>query len=120
MIVPSLLKRWKRLESGLDLSAEAFLTLSKRFKKQTKAWMRADKAAQQTRQINPEAMDIYDTAKEKGMRNVFIRLISHSSLLLAPSRAMIQQQLISEESGDLSIHGQTSWISCGLKIQEMQ
>ena len=33
---------------------------------------------------------------------------------------MIQQELISEESGDSSVHGQTSWIACGLKIQEMQ
>ncbi|KAH9019848.1 hypothetical protein EDB84DRAFT_1441988 [Lactarius hengduanensis] len=77
-------------------------------------------------------MDIYDTVKEK-----------------APSRATIQQQLIEEESGDHSIHGVqscselfgavrsvleqlrtapntycsyrwTSWISCGLKIQELQ
>jgi hypothetical protein len=27
--VPSLLKRWKRLETGLDLSAETFSALSK-------------------------------------------------------------------------------------------
>jgi hypothetical protein len=33
---------------------------------------------------------------------------------------MIQQDLISEESDDSSVHGQTSWISSGLKIQEMQ
>ena len=33
---------------------------------------------------------------------------------------MVWQQLISEESGDIAVHGQTSWISCGLKIQEMQ
>ncbi|KAI9450337.1 hypothetical protein BJY52DRAFT_1227258 [Lactarius psammicola] len=33
---------------------------------------------------------------------------------------MIQQELVSEESGDSSVHGQTSWIACGLKIQEMQ
>jgi hypothetical protein len=38
----------------------------------------------------------------------------------APSRAEIQQQLIVEESEDHSIRGQTSWISWGLKIQEMQ
>ena len=38
----------------------------------------------------------------------------------APSRVDIQQQLIEEEHGEHSIHGQTSWILCGLKIQEMQ
>jgi hypothetical protein len=72
IIVPSLLKRWKRLESGLELSAEAFLTLSKRFKQNTKEWLKADKTAQRTRNRKPEAMDIYDTAKGKGMRNVFL------------------------------------------------
>jgi len=38
----------------------------------------------------------------------------------APSRADVQQQLIEEELGEHSIRGQTSWILCGLKIQEMQ
>jgi hypothetical protein len=66
MIVPSLLKRWKRLESGLGLSAEAFLTLSKRWKTQIKEWLKEDEDAQRTRYTNPEAMDIYDTSKEKG------------------------------------------------------
>jgi Kyakuja-Dileera-Zisupton transposase len=69
-IVPSLLKRWKRLDSGSELSAEAFVTLSKRFKEKTKGWLKADNATQQTRHRKPEAMDIYDTAKEKGMRNL--------------------------------------------------
>ena len=38
----------------------------------------------------------------------------------APSRADIQQQLIEEEYGDHSIRGQTSWLLCGIRIQEMQ
>jgi hypothetical protein len=76
-IVPSLLKRWKRLESGLELSAEAFLTLSKRFKESTKEWLKADKAAQRTRHRKPEAMDIYDTSKEQGARHVFLRSNPH-------------------------------------------
>ena len=76
MTVPSLLTRWKRLQSGLDLSAEAFLTLSKRFKKQTKEWLKADNEAQQARSVHPEAMDIYDTVNEHGM---------HFSLMLRPS-----------------------------------
>ncbi|KAI9430467.1 hypothetical protein BJY52DRAFT_1161270 [Lactarius psammicola] len=102
-IVPSLLKHWKRLEDGLALSAKAFMALTKCFKKQTKGWLKDDQAAQRSRDLSPEAMDIYDTAKEK-----------------APSCAMIQQELILEESGDSSVHGQTSWIACDLKIQEMQ
>ncbi|KAF8259193.1 hypothetical protein EI94DRAFT_1707315 [Lactarius quietus] len=52
---------------------------------------------------NPIMMDIYDTVKQK-----------------APSQADIQTQLIMEEEGDHSIRGQTSWILCGLKIQELQ
>jgi hypothetical protein len=70
--VPSLLKRWKRLESGLELSAEAFLTLSKRFKTETKGWLKADKAAQRTRHRKPEAMDIYDTEREKGIGSAIL------------------------------------------------
>ena len=41
-------------------------------------------------------------------------------LLEAPSWAAIQQELVEEESGDNSICGQASWISCGFKIQEIQ
>jgi recombinational DNA repair ATPase RecF len=37
-----------------------------------------------------------------------------------PSRADIQQQLIMEESKDISTQGQTNWIACGIKIQELQ
>ncbi|KAN0137341.1 hypothetical protein V8E53_004786 [Lactarius tabidus] len=102
-IVPALLKRWKRLQPGLELSAEAFINLSKRFKEQNKIWLAEDKVAQQKRHNNPGAMDIYDTSKSQ-----------------APTRAAIQQVLISEEDEEGAIHGQTSWLSCGLKIQEMQ
>jgi uncharacterized protein YifN (PemK superfamily) len=56
----------------LELSAEAFVTLSKRFREQTQAWLKADKIAQRSRQRKPEAMDIYDTVKEKGMINLFL------------------------------------------------
>jgi len=73
VIVPSLLKRWKRLEDGLALSAEAFMALTKRFKKQTKGWLKDDQAAQRSRDLSPEAMDIYDTAKEKGRKHVALR-----------------------------------------------
>jgi hypothetical protein len=78
IIVPSLIRRWKRFKSGSELSAEAFVTLSKRFKDQTKGWLKADNAAQKTRHRKPEAMDIYDTAKEKGVRiELFLRSNPH-------------------------------------------
>ena len=77
-------------------------------------------AAQRTRYAKPEAMDIYDIVKEKGIKTVFLQSNPDSWLYLAPSCGMIQQQLILEESGEGSVHGQTSWISSGLKIQEMQ
>ncbi|KAN0130001.1 hypothetical protein V8E53_012155 [Lactarius tabidus] len=101
--VPVLLKCWKRLQPGLELSAEAFINLSKRFKEQNKIWLAEDKVAQQKRHNNPGVMDIYDMSKSQ-----------------APTRAAIQQVLISEEDEEGAIHGQTSWLSCGLKIQEMQ
>ncbi|KAH8994378.1 hypothetical protein EDB86DRAFT_2805115 [Lactarius hatsudake] len=98
-IVPSLLKRWKRLKSGLDASSNAYEALNQHFKHKSEQWLKDDECAQQDRQISPSSMDIYDTVKEKGVWNIL---------------------LIEEESGDHSIHGETSWISCGLKIQELQ
>ena len=43
------------------------MSLSTRFKSNTEEWLEADKEAQRTRSKKPEAMDIYDTAKGKGM-----------------------------------------------------
>jgi hypothetical protein len=74
LLVPALLKRWKRLQSGLELSAEAFLNLSKRFKEQTKTWLEEDQVAQRTRHNKPDAMDIYDTIKTQGMGHICICL----------------------------------------------
>jgi hypothetical protein len=76
-LVPSLLKHWKCLDSELELSAEVFITLSKCFKEHTKVWLKADKVAQRTRHSKPDAMDIYDTAKEKGMRYIFLQSNPH-------------------------------------------
>jgi len=41
-------------------------------------------------------------------------------MLAAPSRVEVLKQLIAQESEDDSTHGQTSWISKGIKIQELQ
>jgi hypothetical protein len=67
LVVPSLLKRWKRLESGFNASAQAYKALSDHFKDKTMQWLKEDKAAQKDRQAFPESMDIYDTVKEKGV-----------------------------------------------------
>jgi len=64
--VPALLKRWKRLEAGLDLSAEAFRALCERLKPRIKQWLQEDKMAQLKRKDDPSAMDIYDTTTDKG------------------------------------------------------
>ncbi|KAN0138606.1 hypothetical protein V8E53_003594 [Lactarius tabidus] len=102
-IVPSLLARWKRLEAGMDLSAETFQALSERFQANTKRWLKAERKAQSKRSGDSSAMDIYDTATAK-----------------FPTGAQTQQRLISEESGDSATHGQTSWIPSGIRIQELQ
>ncbi|KAH9032367.1 hypothetical protein EDB83DRAFT_2319127 [Lactarius deliciosus] len=102
-IVPSLLKRWKRMETGIDLSAETLNALNTRLRMKTKWWLAAEKHAQSKRHEDPTLMDIYDTVISK-----------------APSHAEIQQRLISDESRDITTHGQTSWIACGIKIQELQ
>ena len=67
LIVPSLLKRWKRLELGFDPSAQAYKALSKHFADKTQKWLEEDNDAQASRKSSPSAMDIYDTFKDKGM-----------------------------------------------------
>jgi hypothetical protein len=51
----------------MDLSVEAFDSLTMRLENHTKQWLKMDKHAQLHRCTNPSAMDIYDTATEKGM-----------------------------------------------------
>jgi hypothetical protein len=65
-IVPFLLKRWKRLEVGLDASAKAYKALSEHFKDKTRQWLKDNKIAQENRETDPSSMDIYDTVKRKG------------------------------------------------------
>jgi hypothetical protein len=72
MKVPSLLKRWKRLKSGLDASSKAYDALNEHFKHKSEQWLKDDKCAQQDRQTSPSSMDIYDTVKEKGVWNILI------------------------------------------------
>ena len=67
MTVPSLLKRWKRLGSGLDASAKAFKALSDHYNDRTEQWLQEDLAAQDNRNTTPSSMDIYDTVKQKGV-----------------------------------------------------
>lgn len=65
--VPSLLRRWKRLETGMDQSAETFQALSERFKSNRKRWLKAERKAQLKRSEDCTVMDIYDTATTKRM-----------------------------------------------------
>lgn len=65
--VPSLLKRWKRMETGIDLSAETLNALNTRLRTKTKRWLAAEKHAQSKRHEDPTLMDIYDTVISKGI-----------------------------------------------------
>ena len=118
--VPSLLKRWKRLQSAMDLSAEAFEALNDRLENHAKRWLQEDQDAQSDRKTNSSAMDIYDTVTKKRMHIKIIEHIVCSYISAAPSAADIQRKLISNESGNSATHGQTSWIALGIGIQEMQ
>lgn len=75
--VPSLLKRWKRLEIGLDLSADAFDALSKRFKNNTEQWLKTEKHAQASRHEDPSVMDIYDTVTKKSTEGMEAEYLQH-------------------------------------------
>jgi post-segregation antitoxin (ccd killing protein) len=65
--VPSLLKWWKRFQEGMELSADASQSLSKCLEKHTNQWLTQDRHAQLNRHADPSLMDIYDTAKAKGV-----------------------------------------------------
>ncbi|KAI9430107.1 hypothetical protein H4582DRAFT_2087520 [Lactarius indigo] len=44
-IVPSLLKQWKQLDSGLDASAKAYKALNQHFKHKSEQWLKGDEGA---------------------------------------------------------------------------
>ena len=52
----------------MDLSAETFDSLSHRFRKKTKRWLKVEQHAQLNRHEDPALMDIYDTITPKGMK----------------------------------------------------
>ena len=60
------------METGLELSADAFQDHSKRFGEKVKQWLETEKHAQTNRHQDPALMDIYDTVTKKsadGMEN---------------------------------------------------
>jgi hypothetical protein len=65
--VPSLLKRWKRLEPSMGVSAKTFDALNTCFGDKTKQWLKAEKYAQLNRHEDSALRDIYDTTTAKGM-----------------------------------------------------
>lgn len=108
------------MEVGMDLSAEAFGSLTKRLKKHTRRWLKAERHAQSKRSTDCTVMDIYDTVTVKGMYHIQCIIDALLMCIEAPSLAEIQQKLIAEEAGDSGSRGETSWIASGMKIQELQ
>ena len=41
-------------------------------------------------------------------------------MTLAPTCAEVKKKLIAEEGGASNVHGHTSWITLGIRIQELQ
>jgi hypothetical protein len=58
----------------MDLSAEAFASLSNRFEKHINQWLDVEKHAQQNRTIDVTSMDIYDTSTDKCMDIAYIMI----------------------------------------------
>lgn len=67
MTVPTLLKRWKALQDGLELSAKTFEAQCDHFQSRSNRWLQEEREAQQRRHEDITAMDIYDTTVGKGM-----------------------------------------------------
>jgi hypothetical protein len=76
--VPSLLKRWRQMEAAMDMSADAFESLSKRLRKNTKQWLKSDQHAQLNRHTDSSIMDMYDTSTAKGV-GVFLPCELHAN-----------------------------------------
>jgi hypothetical protein len=62
------------LETGLELSADTFHALSKRFGKKTKQWLHTEKHAQMNRHQDPTLMDIYDTVTKKSTDGMHLEI----------------------------------------------
>ncbi|KAI0071621.1 hypothetical protein K474DRAFT_1686991 [Panus rudis PR-1116 ss-1] len=101
-MVPTLLRKWKRtlpmvVESQsdfryLDLAVTA---------KERKEWGALESAAQRDRNVNVEAMDIYDVRE-------------------APTKAELEHFLANKEQSDSNPEGCAAWISMGVAITEKQ
>ena len=65
------------MEIGLDLSADAFDALSKRFKNNTEQWLKTEKHAQASRHEDPSVMDIYDTVTKKSTEGMEAEYLQH-------------------------------------------
>ena len=117
--VPSWLKWWKRLEREMDLSADAFESLSKQLRKNTKQLLKADQHAQLNRYTDSSIMDMHDRSTAKH-EDLVLTFELHANGWIAPSGADIQVKLLSEERKDGSTYGQSSWIASGIKIQDVK
>ena len=83
------------------------------------AWSAKEEQAQMERGHDVTVMDIYDI-KMKRCESDHSAIIFAKHQLSVPSRAEILLELTEKEIGISGRKGQASWISSGLKIQEIQ
>ncbi|KDQ65232.1 hypothetical protein JAAARDRAFT_116508 [Jaapia argillacea MUCL 33604] len=104
-IVLSLVKKYVKALDGVKMSVEAFGSICKGVSRQDIiSWSRAEAKAQVGRLKDITKMDIYGPSVKD-----------------APTKAELQIQLTQdEETGNGPIHGSASWISNGMRIQEVQ
>ncbi|TFK89216.1 hypothetical protein K466DRAFT_38375 [Polyporus arcularius HHB13444] len=103
-IVPQLIRRWKRIATESPLAMRAFEELAGSVTPEERvAWEAEARAADEARDRNVEAMDIYDV---------------HSKP--APTQKEVQEALLQEElrEQDINAGGETSWIATGLRLEE--
>jgi hypothetical protein len=113
----TLAQKHKKAVAGSSDSQKAFDALNSSIDKQIQdLWSAAEEKALRRRDRHEEAMDIYDVTAEKGWTSYTPWPISDARL--APSRAQIQLQLAEEE--DAPMRGVTTWLACGIKIEETQ
>lgn len=111
--VPSLLKRWKRLETGLELSANTFNALSKHFGEKTNQWLVTENHAQMSRHEDLSLMDIYDTVTRQSTDGMNIEYLIFHMLMNVPSSLSCKRSATADFRGEWRfIHPWSDILDC--------
>lgn len=124
LTVLSIFHKWENAAEQAVESEEDFVSLCASVGEQKCALWAAEEAdAQEKRDQDPTAMDIFDVKEEEGLSILCIPLfITDKSLYIAPGKTVMANVWIYRElqPNTSTIKGSTSWITSGIRITEQQ